>query len=368
MYQITLLTITMVLASCGKSGHNKNENQQFNLMEIQPRNITLNNTYSASIRGQQDIRIIPRVDGYLTEVLIREGERVRKGQTLFIIDQVSYKAALQAAKANVAISEAGVANAELIYGSKKALFDKKIVSAFDLVSAENMLKTAKANFLLAKSQEDAAKNNLSFTVIESPSDGVVGKIPYRKGDYVGPGIKEGLTIVADNSLMYVYFSMTERQILDLHKKYFDIERAIEQMPDVTLKLSDNSIYTHSGKIESISGVVDAGTGTASVRASFPNKEGVLLSGGAGNVVVPYYYNNAIIIPQEATFEILNKTYVYKVMDGVAVSTIVEIEQISNGKEYIVTKGLSVGDTIIANGAGLIREGTKVTNTENKRTL
>lgn len=363
MYQFMLVIVAMALIACGKNGHNESESQQFSLMEIKPRNITLKNTYSASIRGQQDIRIIPRVDGYLTEVLIREGERVRKGQTLFIIDQVSYKAALQAAKANVAVSEAGVANAELIYDSKKALFDKKVVSTFDLVSAENMLKTVKANFLLAKSQEDAAKNNLSFTIIESPSDGVVGKIPYRKGDYVGPGIKEGLTIVADNSQMYVYFSMTERQILDLHKKYFDIEKAIEQMPDISLELSNKSIYVHSGKIESISGVVDASTGTASVRVSFPNKEGVLLSGGAGSVIVPYYYNNVIIIPQEATFEILNKTYVYKVVDGVAISTIVDIEQISNGKEYIVTKGLSDGDTIIADGAGLIREGTTVTNTE-----
>lgn len=363
MYQITLLAIAMFLVSCGKNRHNESENQQFNLMEIKPQNITLSNTYSASIRGQQDIRIIPRVDGYLTEVLIREGERVRKGQTLFIIDQVSYKAALQAAKANVAVSEAGVANAELIYNSKKALFDKKVVSTFDLVSAENVLKTAKANFLLAKSQEDAAQNNLSFTIIKSPSDGIVGKIPYRKGDYVSPGIKDGLTIVADNSQMYVYFSMTERQILDLHKEYSDIERAINQMPDVTLELSNNSIYAHRGKIESISGVIDASTGTASIRASFPNKEGVLLSGGAGRIIVPYYYNSAIIIPQEATFEILNKTYVYKVVDGIAVSTIIDVEQISNGKEYIVTKGLSVGDTIIADGAGLIQEGTKVINTE-----
>ena len=363
MYQMTLLTITMVLASCGKSGHNEIENQQFNLMEIKPRSITLSNTYSASIRGQQDIRIIPRVDGYLTEVLIREGERVRKGQTLFMIDQISYKAALQAAKANVAVSEASVANAQLIYDSKKALFDKKVVSAFDLVSAENALKTAKANFLLAKSQEDAAQNNLSFTIIKSPSDGVVGKIPYRKGDYVSSGIKDGLTIVADNSQMYVYFSMTERQILNLHKQYFNIERAIDQMPDVTLELSNYSIYAYRGKIESISGVIDASTGTTSVRASFPNKEGVLLSGGAGRIIVPYDYNNAIIIPQEATFEVLNKTYVYKVVEGVAVSTIVDVEQISNGKEYIVTKGLSAGDTIVANGAGLIQEGTKITNTK-----
>jgi len=200
---------------------------------------------------------------------------------------------------------------------------------------------------------------LSYTVIKSPSDGIVGKIPYRKGDYVSPNIQEGLTVVADNSQMYVYFSMGEQQIMELIHKYKNMETAIEEMPDVQLRLSNNSIYSENGRIESISGIIEQSTGAASVRAVFPNADGLLLSGGAGSIIVPYVYTNAIVIPQESTFEVQDKIYVYKVVDGIAASTIVTVAKTNNGKEYIVTNGLNVSDIIIAEGAGLVQEGTKV---------
>lgn len=357
--KVTILTIMVVLTSCGRNNHQEDDAQPFDLMEIQAKNISLNNSYSASIRGQQDIKIIPRVDGYLTDIQIKEGSKVQKGQTLFILDQVSYKAALQAAEANVAVGEANVADANLIYESKKALHHKKVVSDFDLISAGNALKMAEANLQQAKAQEDAARNNLSFTVIKSPSDGVVGKIPYRKGDYVSPNIQDGLTVVADNSQMYVYFSMAERQIMELIHQYKDMETAIAGMPDVQLKLSNNTIYTQNGRIESISGIIDPSTGAASIIAVFPNEDGLLLSGGAGSVIVPYVHTEAVVIPQEATFEIQDKTYTYKVVNGIATSTIIAVDKIDNGKEYIVTDGLNINDIIIAKGAGLVQEGAKV---------
>lgn len=363
--KIATLAITVVLASCGNNTSVNDAGQSFKLMEISPKEITLDRSYSAAIRGRQDIRIIPRVDGYLTEIRIKEGEKVRKGQTLFVIDQVSYKAALQAAKANVAVCAANVSNARLTYDSKKALYDKNIVSDFDRTSAENELKTAEARLMQAKAEEDAAQNNLSFTVIKSSSDGVVGKIPYRIGDYVNSGIQDGLTVVADNSQMYVYFSMAEGQVMELTETYQDIETAIARMPDVKLKLSNGSVYGHDGRIESISGVIDATTGAASVRAVFPNEQGRLLSGGAGSVIMPYNRAEAFVVPQEATFEIQNKVYVYKVEEGKAVSAIVEVDKVNNGKEYIVTDGLNAGDIIIAEGAGLVQEGTKVRMEENK---
>ncbi len=351
--------ISLTLLSCKQNQPAESSGETFKTLQVEPSNISLSNTYSASIRGRQDIKIIPRVDGYLTDILIKEGDKVRKGQTLFIVDQTAFKAALDAAKANVAMGEAGVATAQLSYDSKKALYDKKIVSNYDLTSAENTLKTAKAQLQQAKAQEESARNNLSFTVVKSPSNGVAGKIPYRKGDYVSPSIAEGLTVVADNSQMYVYFSMTERHIMELLHRHKSIDLAIANMPEIQLQLSDGSIYSHNGKIESISGVIDATTGTASIRAVFPNDGGLLLSGGAGSVVIPYESNNVIVIPQEATFEIQDKTYVYKVIEGIATSAIVTVDKINNGKEYIVNSGLNSGDVIIAEGAGLVQEGTKV---------
>lgn len=362
---IFAFSISLALFSCKQNQAVESDGEAFKTLQVQPSSVSLSNTYSASIRGKQDIKIIPRVDGYLTDILIKEGDRVRKGQTLFIIDQTAFKAALQAAKANVAVCEASVATAQLSYNSKKALFEKKIVSDYDLVFAENTLKTAKAQLQQAQAQEQSAQNNLSFTVIQSPSDGVAGKIPYRKGDYVGPAIPDGLTVVADNSQMYVYFSMAERQIMALLHEHKNMDTAIAKMPEVQLQLSDASIYAHNGKIESISGVIDAATGTASIRAVFPNKGGLLLSGGAGSVIVPYQSNSVIVIPQEATFEIQDKVYVYKVVDGIATSAIITVDPINNGKEYIVTSGLNAEDVIIAEGAGLVQEGTKVNVSANK---
>ncbi len=359
------LVIAAVFVSCNRDNASEQSAQQFNLMEIEAKEISLNSTYSASIRGKQDIKIIPRVDGYLTDILIKEGSKVREGQTLFVVDQVAFKAALQAAKASVAICEANVAEATLIYDSKKALHNKQVVSDFDLTSAENALNIAKANLLQAKAQEDAAKNNLSFTVIKSPSDGVVGKIPYRKGDYVSPTIQDGLTIVANNSQMYVYFSMNERQVIDLIHRHGSLETAISKMPDVQLKLSNNEIYTQKGRVESISGIVESSTGAVSVRAVFPNDNGLLLSGGAGSVIMPYNHTDAILIPKESTYEIQGKTYVYRVLNGTATSTMITVDKIDNGKEYIVTHGLSINDIIIAEGAGLVQEGTKVQNATHK---
>lgn len=360
-----MITLSVVMVSCGDSGVGGDQGQQYDLLEIAGSDAQLGSSYSASIRGRGDIKIIPRVDGYLTQVAVSEGAKVRQGQTLFVIDQVPYLAALQSARASVAVCEAGVATAELTFESKRSLREKEIVSDYELTSAKNALSTARAQLDQAKAQAVSAQNNLSYTVIKSPSDGVVGKLPYRKGDYVSAGIQDGLTVVADNGQMYVYFSMSERQVMDLMMEHKTMEAAIEAMPPVQLRLSNGAIYEQKGAVESISGVVDASTGAVSVRAAFPNADGRLLSGGAGSVEMPYIKKGVIVIPQEATFEIQDKTFVYRVLDSVAVSTIVKVDKINDGQQYIVNEGLSVGDVIIARGAGLVQQGTKVKNGKKK---
>lgn len=359
MYVLSLGGLMMV-SSCSQK-QETHVNSDYKLLKIKPESVKLDNSYSAAIRGKQDIKIIPRVDGYLTDVCIKEGSIVKKGQTLFIIDQAPFIAALQGAKANVALCQANVATAKLNLESKKNLFDKNIVSKFDLQTSENALKTAIAQLDLAKSQEYTAENNLSYTIIKSPSDGVVGKLPYRKGDFVSPAIQDGLTLVADNSEMYVYFSMTENQILDLLTEYNNLDEALQGLPEVGLMMSNQRMYDEKGKVESISGIIDQSTGAVSLRAVFPNSSRKLLSGGTGTIIMPYSKENVFVIPQEATFEVQDKIYVYKVVNGEAKSSIVKIDKINNGREYIVYNGINNGDIIIAEGAGLIQEGTKVNN-------
>ena len=315
--------------------------------------------YSATIRGRQDIAIYPQVSGTIFELCVNEGQTVSKGQPLFIIDQVPYKAALQTAEANVAAAKAGVATAQLTYDSKKELYAKNVVSQYDLLTAENTLLTAKAQLAQAEAQRVNAANNLSYTVVKAPANGVVGTLPYRVGALVSASISKPLTTVSDNSDVYVYFSMTENQLLNLTRQYGSIANTLKNMPDVRLVLNDGSVYDRTGRIESISGVIDTSTGSVQLRAVFPNADGLLHSGGAGSVIVPNIHKDCVVVPQVATFELQNKVYVYKVEDGKAASSMIDVEKINNGREYIVKSGLTPGDVIVAEGVGLLREGTPI---------
>ena len=315
--------------------------------------------YSATIRGRQDIAIYPQVSGTIFELCVNEGQTVSKGQPLFIIDQVPYKAALQTAEANVAAAKAGVATAQLTYDSKKELYAKNVVSQYDLLTAENTLLTAKAQLAQAEAQRVNAANNLSYTVVKAPANGVVGTLPYRVGALVSASISKPLTTVSDNSDVYVYFSMTENQLLNLTRQYGSIANTLKNMPDVRLVLNDGSVYDRTGRIESISGVIDTSTGSVQLRAVFPNADGLLHSGGAGSVIVPNIHKDCVVVPQVATFELQNKVYVYTVEDGKATSSMIDVEKINNGREYIVKSGLTPGDVIVAEGVGLLREGTPI---------
>lgn len=335
------------------------QNPEYAVITVTTSDKTLSDIYSASIKGKQDIDIYPQVSGYITKLCVTEGERVKKGQLLFIIDQIPYQAALSTATANVDAARASVATASLTYDSKKELFDNKVVSSFDLKTANNNLLTAQAQLAQAKAQELNARNNLSYTEVKSPSDGVVGTLPYRAGSLVSASLPKPLTTVSDNSQMYVYFSMTENQLLALTRQYGSKEGALEKMPEIELRLNDKSAYPSRGKVETISGVIDPSTGTVSLRAVFPNDQELLSSGGSGNVIVPVKHDGCVVIPQSATFEVQDKAFVFKVVDGKAQSAPVDVARVNGGQEYIVTEGLTAGDVIVAEGVGLLREGTPI---------
>lgn len=320
---------------------------------------TLSSLYSATISGRQDVEIRPQVSGLITQVCIQEGADVKKGQTLFVIDQVPYQAALQTATANVESAGANVATARLTADSKQELYNQNVVSAFDLQTAQNTLRSQEAALSQARAEEINARNNLSYTEVKSPSDGVAGMIPYRIGALVGPSVTTPLVTVSDGEEMYVYFSMTENQILSLSRQSGTLKNALTAMPAVSLQLSDGSLYPVQGRVDAISGIISSSTGAVSLRAVFPNPDRILRSGGSGNIVFPYERKDCIVIPQEATYEIQDKIYVYKVVDGKTQSTQISVFGVNDGKEYVVESGLQPGDVIIAEGAGLLKNGIAV---------
>ena len=331
----------------------------YKTMTVAVESRTLTRDYTAVINGRQSVEIRPQVSGTITNVCIEEGAKVSKGQTLFVIDQVPYQAALQTALANVKSAEASVATAKMTASSKENLFEEHVVSAFDLQTARNSLLEAEAALEQAQAAETSARNDLSYTEVKSPVDGVASMIPYRVGALVDASITTPLTTVSDDEEMYVYFSMTENQILTLVRESGTLEEAIKQMPEVSLRLSDGLMYTHKGKIDAISGTIDTGTGAVSLRATFPNPERMLRNGGSGTIVFPYQMDSVFVVPQEATYEIQDKVFVYRVVDGKATSTSVTVFPVNDGKEYIVTQGLKAGDVIVAEGAGLLQEGTPI---------
>lgn len=347
------------MASCGQAPDASEVKPAYATLKVAATDKEFSSSYSATIRGRQDIDIYPQVSGTIERLCVTEGEVVRRGQLLFVIDQVPYKAALKTAVANVEAARAGLATAELTYNSHKELRAQNVVSDFSLKSAENAYLTAKSQLAQAEAQETGARNDLSYTEVKSPTDGVVGALPYRVGALVGPSLPQPLTTVSDNSSMYVYFSMTENQLLALTRQHGTMEKALKNMPPVELRLNDNSLYDKKGKIESVSGVIDRQTGTVMARAVFDNASRLLHSGASGSVVIPSVYKDCIVVPQGATVQMQDKTMAYKVVDGKAVSTLITVAAINDGREYVVTDGLKAGDEIVSEGAGLLHEGTPV---------
>ena len=353
------------LASCNQTQESTTKKENlYETMEVTLSDRTLTTGYSAAISGVQTVEIRPQVSGMITDILIEEGESVRKGQVLFVIDQTPYKAAYEIAVANVKSAEAALSTAQLILESNKNLYEQDVVSEFDLMTAQNDLTDAEARLALCKAEEVNASNNLSYTEVRSPVNGVASMIPYRVGALVSSSIAQPLVTVSDDSRVYAYFSMAENQMLDMVQQYGSLNNAIKQMPEVELIMSNGETYEHTGKINAISGTISESTGSVSIRAVFNNRNHLLRNGGSGTIIIPMYLNDCMVIPQSATYELQDRVFVYKVIDGKASATEIQIAPQNNGVEYIVTKGLEVGDVIVAEGAGLIKEGTPIKSKNN----
>ena len=351
----------LLLTACNseKGQKARGDQVQYKTLTVQRSDQILTSEYSARLTGRQIVEIRPQVSGHIIQICINEGQQVTKGQTLFIIDQVPYQAALEVAKANVATAQAKMETARMEYESSLTLKSEQVVSNYTVQTMLNTLNEAKAALAQARAQELNARNNLSYTVVKSPVSGSASMIPYHVGALVSSSISEPLVTVADDHEMYAYFSVTENQTINLIQQYGSIEQFIRQAPEVELRLSNGTSYPQKGRINAVSGTVDASTGAVSLRATFPNANHLLHNGGSGSVVVSTHRKDCIVIPQEATYELQNRVFVYRVIDGKTKATPVEVFRLNNGKEYIVESGLSEGDVIIAEGAGLLKEGVEV---------
>ena len=357
---MTMLGVSVLTACGGGQSGTKMGDNEFTVMTAQTTSSNQTKTYPATIKGLQDIEIRPQVSGFIVKLCVDEGATVKRGQALFQIDPTQYKAAYNQAKAAVESAKANLETLKSTEANKKMLHEQKIVSDFEYQTAVNNLLSAKASLAQAEAALTAAKQNLDFCTVTSPSDGVIGTFPYRIGSLVSPSVVEPLTTVSQIGDMYVYFSMTEKQLLEMTKTGLSLKEQLESMPEVSLQLADGSIYSEKGRIDAVSGVIDQTTGSVSMRAIFPNNNNVLRSGGMANIIFPYVMENIIIIPQYATQEIQDKKFVYVLQpDSTLKHTEVAISNLNDGKNYIVIRGLKAGEQIVVEGVQNLQEGQKI---------
>ena len=344
----------LALTSCKGDGNAQQQQTAPALatMTVSESDADLNTNYPATLHGKNDVEIRPQISGFLTKVHVQEGQKVAAGQLLFTIDQVQLQAAVDAAKAAVSVAQASVNTAQTNADNNKILLDKNIISSSAYQTSVDQLNAAKAQLGQAQANLTSAQKNLSYTLVKAPVAGVVGTIDNKEGALVSPSTL--LTILSDNGQMEAYFSMTEKEILTLTDPgRRSIKQAIDSMPGVELKLANGEIYSQPGRIISISGVLDPTTGSATVKAAFPNPDGMLRSGNTGQVLIPNVHNNTIQIPQSATFEIQDMKFCYVVGDSSKLHTTpITVSEQNDGKMYIVTSGLKPGDVIVTEGVGI----------------
>ncbi len=351
----------LLLASCGKKAQETQQQPDAYPTEVvKKQTANLETSFPVTIKGQEDIDIKPRIDGFIVDIYVDEGSVVRKGQRLFRIDSPQSQQAYTSAQAQVSSAQAQVNTAEVNVARIRPLAEKGIVSNTQLQTYENAYQTSKSTLAQAQATLSQAQATLSWTTVTSPVDGVVGVIPFRQGSLVNSS--SVLTTIANINNVYAYFSMNEKELMTMLNRLEGNTQAekIKQLPEVSLILADGSVYPEKGKVETISGVVDVTTGSVNFRAIFPNKQGLLRSGSSGKIVIPRYLEDVFVIPQKATFAQQDKILVYKVVGDSVSQSIISVQATPDGKNYAVTNGLTDGERIVTDGLITLKNGQKIT--------
>lgn len=367
-----LVAAALLITSCGGGAQQgpmppgQQQAQPYPVLELQPRSIVLTTSYPATLEGAQTVEIRPRVQGYITEMRVDEGDLVSKGEVLFVLNNEEFEQQVRSAKADVEAARAAVSTAEDEVKRLQRLVEKDIISDYRLQSAKNTLESQRAAQSQAEAQLKNAQVNLGYTKINSPATGIIGSIPYRIGSLVSSSIQQPLTVVSDVSNVYAYFSMSERELLEMAQNVSGeggnktIQQRVAEMPEVNLILANNTQYEHKGTLKLASGLINSETGSASFRAVFPNPEVMLRSGGSANVQIPFQQDSAIVVPKKSTFEIQNKRFVYTVTDSNTVqSTEITTLPLSTKQLFVIEEGLSAGSSMVTTGMGRLQDGAKI---------
>lgn len=354
--------LLLVMVSCGGNKNNSAEPQtpqKYPTTVITRQDITLQSVYPVTIKGKEDIEVRPRIDGFIDAIYVDEGSVVKKGQILFKINSPQAEQSLTTAQASVKSAKAQVNTAKVNVNRIRPLAEKGIIGMVQLETAEDSYQTALAGLAQAEAALKNAQATMSWTNVSSPVDGLVGEIPLRQGSLVNSS--NILTSIANTSNVFTYFSLNEKDLTAFLNRLEGKTQAekIKNIPEVTLTLADGTVYEHTGKIETITGSVNITTGSASFRAEFPNHEGKLRSGTSGKISIPRHMQDAIVIPQKASYAQQNKTLIYLVQGDSVVQKVISVLPTPDSKSYVVTDGLKDGDRVVTDGIATLNHGKKI---------
>nr|WP_320058347.1 efflux RND transporter periplasmic adaptor subunit [uncultured Bacteroides sp.] len=360
MKSIFYVVLSALFFNCSsnKQTESKNQVKTLSVLTLQRDSITLYSEYPAHIEGKVNVDIRPQAEGYIEKILVEEGMYVKAGQPLFKIDDRVYIEQLNSAKASLASALAALQTAKLEITKQTLLADHNVNSGFQLKLANAQYETAKANVQQQQAAVDLAKINLNFTTVKAPVSGYIGRIPKRIGNMVSKSDALPLTTLSEISEVYAYFSMTEKEYLQLvvNNSKQDVQDKISGLKGVSLVLADGTAYSYKGKVEMINGEFESGTGSISLRADFPNPQNVLRTGNTGRIIIPRTEQNVLLVPVLATLDIQNKVQVIRLKkDNTAERISINVSQ-KQGDFYVVKSGLNPGDKIVIQSLTTVQDG------------
>jgi membrane fusion protein (multidrug efflux system) len=362
---IPILSVLVALQSCHdpapNGGYAAPPPAVLPVISVTDRPFSTYREYTAALEGSKDIEIRPQVNGYIEKIFVDEGAFVKKGQSLCKINDQPYLEALNNANASLAVAKANQASAEINVNKLEPLVQNQVISPIQLKTAQAAYDATTASVSQANAMVANAKINIGYSLIKAPVDGYIGRIHIKIGSLVGVSTADPLTTISEVKDIRAYFSVSETAFLRFKDEYAgkNIEDKIRQLPPVELILSDNSVYPEKGKVEVVAGQFTTGTGAIPFRASFPNPNGVLRSGNTGRVRIPVKLPAGLVIPQESTYELQDKVFVFLLGDSNKVKSAAVQVSARSGNYYLVDKGIKAGDKIVYSGVDKLTDGAVI---------